>query len=470
MRTILLLLALAAPPAQKPESVCVVVVREGSASVGHVVQIRRDLRAALSKQAVAVMEDSAAVELARLVSPDGACDPDCEERMRRELPGATLVLVRLSTIADRFLIRVSNGRSEIKEIGKIEDLSPACRHIAAQLAGAPGALRFDADPGAVFLDGKPFRARAGTPTPLAPGRYILRFGDGTKPNAMSRIDVRAGETLVVQVPPRIVAAPVSKPPVSAKTEAPAPAPAPARASSNAIEGAAGLAFGVRSRSVHGEGASIVGARFAGTGVAATVRYERGAWIADVRLQALSFRGSRARIAVPDGSSARVHGGDSVHVAAQAGRRLRLPRAASLDLLAGVDGSVHRSQDLQGPDGALGAFPSHQRLGARVEVAVASPLGSRASVSAAAAVLPWSAWSETPRHATGSSPRPSPAPELRVGAAWSFAARASIDMELGATWQRVDFRGPGSGAFGSSLSNARVDESAQWMTVTLRRGF
>lgn len=476
MRTFLLLTALAAPPALAPEPVCVMVVRDGTAPIGQVLQVRRDLRAALSARKVAVMDDSAAAELARLVSPAGECDADCETRMRGELPGASLLLVRLSAADEHFALRVSNGRSKISAAGRIDDLPAACVTVAAHLAGAPGAIYFDGDPGEeVFLDGKPIRARANASIVMPPGRYVLRFGDGTKPYSMARVEVRAGETIAVRVPAGLEARRATKPPATSVTGSrvanppvPSATGTPAvRSSSLAIE--AGLAFGMRERSVRSDDASLAGARFAGTGLLAEVGYERGAWIAGSRLEAISYRGSVARIAVPDGSTASVHGGDSLHVAVLAGRRIPLPRSASLDLLAGLDGSRHGSQDLRGPDGDAGAFPSHQRLGARIEAVAKVPLTRRASMSIAAAVLPWSAWSETPTRATGSRPRASPSPELRLGANRSFGA-GSLGAEIGATWQRVDFEGSGSGSFGSELSNARVEESAQWITITLQRGF
>lgn len=159
---------------------------------------RTALRGGLGASGGTVLADSP--ELAKLAdAKTGACDAECEKKMIAKAQPAALLLARLAVAGDRFALQVSAGSQVSSSSGLLADLESAAA-IAANAVARPEAslvVEGAAANAPVLVDGVPAAPNAKGVIPVAPGRRLVRIGDGQGAGAIRAVEALPGQVVTV---------------------------------------------------------------------------------------------------------------------------------------------------------------------------------------------------------------------------------------------------------------------------------
>lgn len=173
-------------------------------------RVRTALRGGLTASGASLLADSTTADLARIAdATTGACDADCEKRMARMAEPGRLLLARLAVVGDRYALRVTSGGQESSAIGLLVGLESAAT-VAAYVIARPETSLLVEGVGRgslVFVDGVPVAPNVKGVIPVAPGRRVVRVGDGQGPGAMRMVDALPGQVITVSFPPGTDGAP-----------------------------------------------------------------------------------------------------------------------------------------------------------------------------------------------------------------------------------------------------------------------
>lgn len=173
--------------------------------------------------------------------------------------------------------------------------------------------------------------------------------------------------------------------------------------------------------------------------------------------------SRASFVV-DEERASATGGTTVSVSAFAGWRLAA-RALSATFAAGPAWERHRADPLRLGGGDLGVLLSTERVSADLLLLATASIGSRAEVTGAIGVAPWSSWKADGLAAQANADT---AIHWSAGAEWHFddwsVAAAYDGRRSGARTRSTN------GAFDPPLTNAHVVSETHGASVSFRRSF
>lgn len=162
---------------------------------------RAALRSGLTSSGAMIVAESA--ELAKLADArTGACDAECEKKMAAKAQPASLLLARLAVAGDRYALHVSSGAQVSTASGSLVDLEAAATIAANAVARPESSLLVEGAhaKAAVYVDGVPAAPNAKGVIPVAPGRRLVRVGDG-QGGAMRMVDALPGQVVTVSFAP-----------------------------------------------------------------------------------------------------------------------------------------------------------------------------------------------------------------------------------------------------------------------------
>ncbi len=454
----------------------VVVVKQGTATAAQIGEARAGLRGGLSAAGAKLIDDVTTLELMRIVdAATGACDDACEKKMRAELPGSTLVFARLASNGTHFALRARGDGPEFSAAGPATTLAAAARQLGNRIgSSSEGKIIVDGGPRGAefFVNGTKVTPGKNGAVPLAPGRHVIRLGDGTGKRAMARVEVPPGEIVTVTFPgegsaeaPRIATATKAGPivvptPTDRLTKPPVPM---------AVTAAGGMAVVSRTHSLSGSAGGGFDASFTGVGPAISAEIAMGAPVAIVDVAFVSFV-SKAKFDLENGSPSTVGGGSRLRARAAGGWRFTHGTdSPSLTPLLGLSYESHTAEDPKGPDGPLGILVDYTRLALDVEVRGALPLGGVARLDAGLGLSPFSSWQESPK-TLGSNPKPGLAPFWRLGADLTMARPWILRAEYAGELRSVTHSGTGTAPVTPDLEDAKVEESLHSLVFVVRRSF
>lgn len=480
---------LLAPQSAIAQAWHVVVFDDGSAKPEQKEIARKALAdgiGSVSEALAGAAEQSDAAKLIAGIAVGGRCDADCERTVRKALAPARVVVGHLSVNGTSFVLQGASDARSYSAIGPLDRLADGAQQLGRRLTAKDATLVLDPG-GKWFLDGKPVTPGPNGRTSVAPGSYVLRYGDGRAEGALQRLDLAPGAVVAPVVAGVVIpAAPAATPtPVAIAKATPAvaaPTPTPVRTtwSGPAVihvgrakvesEVEAGLVFASWTRSI--SGGTGFATHFGGTGPRIVAR---ATWLAryegEIEAQWVSYAPSTATVDVPGGGTASVTGGSTLGARLTGGYDV-LAYPTALRLFAGAGYESHRAQDLHASSGDLSVFPSHTRAGVEAGVAVrAYDLLPWLRLGALASVTPWSTWSETPSGASGSSPA------SRLGWRWAIDAGyrmptgpLSVELTLGEEMQAAQFSGNARAAASPTITDARVRHRTDELAVSVRYAF
>lgn len=447
-----------AAPLEKRFSV--VLVPEGRVLAMHLGRADRALREGI-RSAGGELLDAPSAELARAADPvTGECAEDCERQMRDRLVGGTLVLARVTTIADRFIVRVNTGDRAEAETGFVSQLEDRVRRLGARIAssGTVLVLNGGAKDAAWFVDGKAIVLPADRTIAVTPGRHVVRIGAGRGTGALRAVEVALGDRLAVTFPEgvdgQLPGTRRSQASVAATAPSGAPTiPPPARPESSADApwtARTGFAFVSRDRTIAGSAGTGYGAQFFGGGPEVSASFRPAPVLVRLDLSWTSYQVSTARFPIGGGESRSAHGGDSTRARGMIGYERAFGERWRFTASGGAGWESHRADD----PGSLGLLSSYQRMSAETEAAAAARVGA-AVVGAHVGVTPWSSLEERPAGTSGNDPRPG------IGLSWGL----QYDWGLGDRWKAtLGYRGELRSTRFSGTARAPVSPSIERATV------
>lgn len=432
------------------------------------------LRQGIKNSGASILDETATAELAALANPvTGACDETCEKNMRARLAGrAQLALARLDTTPSHFALRVADGSVEVSAVGTLTQLRAAATRLGNQIASSgEGRLVLEGPAGAEwFVNGRNVAPAKGG-TRIAPGRHLVRLGDGKGVRRMAMIEVIAGEVATATFPtdaPSSPAKTVSKP-------SPAVSRPTGRPSIWSAHG--GMTIISRTHRLSGADGGGFRAAFAGTGprVVANLRLDRV--IADVEAAWISSRFSTADFDLGDGRSASVTGGSAAHARLVAGWRFGGEDSLAIIPAAALRHEDHVAQDPSCPPATpgcvegepLGLLPSYTRTSADLLFRARVPVRSKLALDAEVGVSPFVVWTESPSGTTGEDARSDFAPSWRLGAE-AVLGRWTTRAHYAGEVRSVRFKGEGSVLVEPDIRDGRIQQSSHAINVTLGRQF
>lgn len=476
---VLAALFLPAPATAAPlgRSFCVGVVKTGEPVTA--LQIKETalaLRQGIKNSGASVLDETATAELADLADPvTGACDETCEKNMRARLAGrAQLALARLDTTRSHFALRVTDGSIEVSAVGMLAQLPSAATRLGNQIASSgEGKLVLDGPAGAEwFVNGRSVApARGGIR--IAPGRHLVRIGDGKGARRMAMVDVIAGEVATATFP-------TDGPPSPAKAGKPVVKPSlvgrpAARPSIWSAHG--GMTIISRTHRLSGADGGGFRAAFAGIGprVVARLRLDRA--IADIEAAWISYGFSTADFDLGEGRSASVTGGSAVHARLAGGWRFGGEDSFSITPAAALRHESQASEDPKCPPAApgcadgepLGLLPSYTRTSADLLVRGMLPVHKKLALDAEVGVSAIAVWTESPSGTTGENARSDLAPSWRLGAdamLGRWTARADYAGEM----RSVRFKGAGPTLVEPDIRDGRIQQSSHAISLSVGRRF
>lgn len=295
-----------------------------------------------------------------------------------------------------------------------------------------------------------------------PDGFILRSDAFSGANADLTVATWAAKS-IAPVRKTVVTGPTpTKPPEHAVTES-----RPGSAAGLAVR--AGPVFVSRQRTLRGSDGGSIDTTFSGMGGVAQGRMTRGAWIAEGRIQYVSFDLSRARFELPDGSKASVLGGRSLRGELAVGGVFlgSLERTAAF---AQVEGALerHDAQDLRSGTQEVGLFSSYQRwaLGAAIG---ASLRRNGIGFDVALRAHPLHRFDEL-ESKSGSSPSAG----MALGASAGVTARLGRRLEIRGAYEgesrSVSFKGAAIAPVTPQLRDATHRETVHAFSMTAARRF
>lgn len=435
------------------------VVPVGSVPPGHLEQVDLALRRGITAAGGEFLNLPAG-SLPRAADPEtGECSEECEASMRSKPLGGALVLVRVSTAGDRFVLHVSLGifRRDSAS-GQIAQLDEGATRLGRRIASTDSVLllKGGAKGAQWFLDGRAFTLGADRTIKVSPGRHVVRIGAGFGEGALKMVDVVLGDRVVVTFAEGADGSPAG-PPRTRASAIPrvAPRPAARAAMSDAWTARSGFVFISRERSISGENGTGYSAQFVGGGpeVAARIRPPLG--VVRLDLAWLSYQLSSARFGGA-GNTVTAHGGDSVRARGMVGYEHDFGGRGSLAGYGGAGWESHRADDPRG----LGLLSSYRRISVDAEIAASVrlrlvPMKRLPSIGAHIGVTPWSSWTERPTGASGSNARSGP------GVSWGVQS----GLPIGDRWEGVvAYRGELRFVRFAGTANARVNPPIEGATV------
>lgn len=281
----------------------------------------------------------------------------------------------------------------------------------------------------------------------------------------------AARTLIASMPePAATRTPVAV--VSTPRPTPRPTAQPrTRGRGLPIAATGGFAFVSRERDVSGGGGYTSGF----VGVGPRVRAEVGSLglvgLLDASFVTYGF--SELDVNLPDGSRTTVDGGSTLDARVGGGYRVGLrgrdPDGPTVTVSASAFFESHIGKDLKDSNGALGIFPSQQRVGLEVRAGGRAPVGPVFLIGELGAV-PFTQWSESPSNTTGESPKPTIAPIWRFGASWSARPGLEIGAEYAGELRGASFSGQSQAPLEPPIQDAKVTETLHGFTVSVRKSF
>lgn len=462
-----------AAPLEKRFSV--VLVPEGRVLAMHLGRADRALREGI-RSAGGELLDSPSAELARAADPvTGECTEDCERQMRDRLVGGTVVLARVTTVADRFVVRVSTGDRVDAETGSISQLEERARRLGARIGSSNTVLILNggAKDAPWFVDGKAVVLPADRAIEVAPGRHVVRIGAGRGPGALRAVEVVLGDRQTVTFPEgvdgqlpgtrRAQTASVAAAPVGAPT---VPPPVrPQKAPQGPWTARTGFAFVSRERTIAGSAGTGYGAQFFGGGPEVSAFYRPGPALVRLDLSWTSYRISTARFPIGGGASRSAHGGDSTRARGMLGYEHAPGERWRFSASGGAGWESHRADD----PGSLGLLSSYQRVSAETEVAAAARVGA-ADVGAHLGVTPWSSLDERPAGTSGENPRPGIGFSWGLQSDWMLGDRWTATLGYRGELRSVRFSGTARAPVSPSIERATVQEFFNSVTLSIGRSF
>lgn len=441
---------------------CVVVVPEDGALTAHLQSADRGLRKGLLSTGGELM-DSLAPDLSREADrTTGECAEDCEARMRSKPLGAKLIVLRVTTSADRFVLRASMGlfRSDSAS-GVLPQLEEAASAIGRRLASTESllVLRGGTKNARWFLDGRAIEVGPDRTIKVTPGRHVIRIGLGQGPRALRMVDVVMGDRVEVTFPEGLDGNATSRVRPARGTPFVAPAttkPTTKKRRRGPWATTTGFAVVSRQRSISGAAGTGYSTRFWGAGPDITARFCPGLAIARLDFGWTSFP-SAQRFSFGEGGTASADGGDSIRGRGLIGYEHTIQDTWSLAVFGGGGWESHRADDPRG----LGLLSSYQRASVESELAaslnLAPILGMKRPVTLGAhlGVTPWSSWIERPAGVSGEKPK------AGVGVSWGARSEWALGPHWGAT---ISYRGELRSVRYSGLAEAPVSPAIERATV------
>lgn len=222
---------------------------------------------------------------------------------------------------------------------------------------------------------------------------------------------------------------------------------------------------VRTRDVQGEGGGYA-ATFGGAGTRLSATGTWQALLATGEISYLSYALSPVTADLPDGENARGSGGSTTAVALAGGWHRAAARFSPFARL-GASYEDHEANDLSTPSGALGFFPSHQRLSLEIHGGTSweQPFGV---LRGTLTVQPWSSYAESPT-SSGHSPAPG------VGLGWELGLERPrgpwlLSAQYRGARTTVGFRGRADAPIAPALAGVTVTETSHALSLTAGRRF
>ncbi len=281
-------------------------------------------------------------------------------------------------------------------------------------------------------------------------------------DAGTKLATWAKDTLAQALPSGIVVAP-----------SPAPTPTSVRASQSGLTAGAGLVVSQRTREVKGSAGGGYATPFVGAGPEAFASYAAGAWSFAASASYTSYSLSYVDVKMPDGTSQKVGGGDTIAASLGAWRvfgadESRTSFRAGLALAY----ETHTAVDVKA-QGNIGLLPSHTRLAPALDAGVRVPFrmegGRVLGVEAGASLAPIALFQESPSGAMGNSPLGGPDAAWRAGLAIK-GARFDGFVGYAGEMRSVAFKGRGDAPTQPDLVDAKVTETHHGMRITLATSF